>query len=136
MVWMLYRLKWLVYKGFDSEKAKMFFEEELLNRRNVITEDESFKKFEISLNELIDFIWSLSNLISWNGHIILSVIKGKKFMLQTELIDSVVKTLCSIRMCCQYGNISDANTLIRKYRDDMFLFLYFIEVSKPLFNHQ
>jgi len=67
--------------------------------------------------------------ISWNGHVIASFIGGKKFILQTELIDSAVKTLCSIRMCCQYGNISDANTLIRKYRDDMFLLLYFIEVS-------
>ncbi|OGO79416.1 MAG: hypothetical protein A2Y23_06175 [Clostridiales bacterium GWB2_37_7] len=107
----------------------MFFEDELLNRRKVITEDESFIKFEISLNELIGFIWSLSDLISWNGHVIASFIGGKKFILQTELIDSAVKTLCSIRMCCQYGNISDANTLIRKYRDDMFLLLYFIEVS-------
>ncbi len=107
----------------------MLFEEDLSNRRKVITEDESFKRFEVSLNKLIDFIWSLSDLISWNGHVIATHFEGKKFILQTELIDSAVKTLCSIRMCCQYGNIGDANTLIRKYRDDLFLFLYFIEVS-------
>lgn len=56
-------------------------------------------------------------------------IEGKKFILQTELIDSAVRTLYSIKICSQNGNISDVNTLIRKYRDDIFLFLYFIEVS-------
>lgn len=74
-------------------------------------------------------MWSLSDLISWNGHVMTIFIEGKKFILQTELIDSAVRTLYSIKICSQNGNISDVNTLIRKYRDDIFLFLYFIEVS-------
>lgn len=107
----------------------MFFEDEVSKRRKIITEDEKYKEFERSLNVLIDFMWSLSDLISWNGHIIAISIEGKKFILQTELIDSAIRTLFSIKICSQNGNISDVNTLIRKYRDDIFLFLYFIEVS-------
>lgn len=107
----------------------MFFEDEVSKRRKIINEDEKYKKFERSLNVLIDFMWSLSDLISWNGHVMAIFIEGKKFILQTELIDSAVRTLYSIKICSQNGNISDVNTLIRKYRDDIFLFLYFIEVS-------
>lgn len=107
----------------------MFFEDEVSKRRKTINRNEKYKEFERLFNVLIDFMWSLSYLISWNGHVITMVTEGKKFILQTELIDSAVRTLYSIKICSQNGNISDVNTLIRKYRDDIFLFLYFIEAS-------
>lgn len=35
-------------------------------------------------------------------------------------------TMGSIISCCEYGCIADANTLLRKYRDDLFFYLYIL----------
>ena len=88
-----------------------------------------------TIRELIEFINNLAYLIHTNGHIILFVINNKKYLLRTELLDSAVSTLKTINFCLQECHIGDAYTLIRKYRDDIFLYLYFIECEseKDLF---
>lgn len=40
-------------------------------------------------------------------------------------LNSAQNTLCSILACAKLGNFADANMLVRKYRDDLFQFLYF-----------
>ena len=35
-------------------------------------------------------------------------------------------TMGNIISCCEYGCIADANTLLRKYRDDLFFYLYIL----------
>lgn len=47
-----------------------------------------------------------------------------------HILDSAARTLQSIKVCCEYGNIADANTLLRKYRDDLFFYLYVILVGR------
>ena len=47
----------------------------------------------------------------------------------TDFLLSASKTLESISVCCHLGSFADANTLVRKYRDDIFLYLYIIEAS-------
>lgn len=41
-----------------------------------------------------------------------------------ELLDSISRTLESIRFCCVNTNFADAYSLLRKYRDDLFYYLY------------
>lgn len=42
------------------------------------------------------------------------------------IIGSASDTLHSIMLCCEYGHLADSNTLLRKYRDDLFFYLYLI----------
>ena len=49
--------------------------------------------------------------------------RNKVFSLQT-VMTSVEFTLGHIYHCCEYACLADANTLTRKYRDDLFFYLY------------
>lgn len=40
------------------------------------------------------------------------------------VLKSLELTAGSVISCCEYGCLSDANALLRKYRDDMFFYLY------------
>ncbi|QSX06648.1 hypothetical protein JYG23_04115 [Sedimentibacter sp. zth1] len=71
---------------------------------------------------------NLSTLISVNGRIFFIMYNNKPVLMNTELLNSIVVTLESIQLCIGHGNLSDAYTLLRKYRDDSFLFLYFLEI--------
>ncbi len=46
------------------------------------------------------------------------------------IMNSIQQTLGSFEACCRLGNFSDAYTLLRKYRDDLFFYLYIILISK------
>jgi hypothetical protein len=80
------------------------------------------------IDKLIEFLDSLSGLIYYNGHMTICITKNKMHMFQPYLINSSVKTLASIKYCCMAGSFSDANTLVRKFRDDLMLYLYILEV--------
>lgn len=107
----------------------LFFEDELSKRKQHINSHKSYTPTLSRINQLIDFMYLLSDLISCNGHCIVLNSKEKVFFMQTELLDSVVKTLSSTRVLFEHGHIGDVNVLIRKMRDDLFLYLYFLEVS-------
>lgn len=49
--------------------------------------------------------------------------KDRNFSLQ-GIITSVELTAGSIISCCESASIADANSLLRKYRDDLFFYLY------------
>lgn len=57
------------------------------------------------------------------------ITKKIKLISPLVILDSAIRTLQSIRICCEYGNIADANTLLRKYRDDLFFYLYIVSVG-------
>lgn len=46
-----------------------------------------------------------------------------------SLVASSVNTLYNVRNCIEISNIPDAMTLLRKFKDDMLLFIYFIRLS-------
>ena len=50
----------------------------------------------------------------------------------SAILYSSSQTLESIKLCCNRGNFSDAYLLLRKYRDDLFYYLYAIAVSDDL----
>jgi len=52
----------------------------------------------------------------------------------SSVITSLELTLGSVIVCCESACIADANTLLRKYRDDLFFYLY-ISVYNSLDKH-
>lgn len=97
--------------------------------KKTITNSNEFKKFTEEYNENINFLNSFSNLIFYNGRII-SIFSETHHMysVSTILIDNSIKTLNSIKLCCSIGSFTDANTLIRKLRDDLVLYVYILNV--------
>lgn len=45
------------------------------------------------------------------------------------ILNSARLTLYSIQLCCENCNLADTQTLIRKYRDDLFFYLYILYVD-------
>lgn len=96
---------------------------------------QSFIKFQEQVKELMEFLGSFSYLYNDVGHTRMFHFPNKHFLFNTELIDSAYKTLNSIALCCSIGSFGDANTLTRKYLDDLLLFLFTLNVinSKKYF---
>lgn len=46
------------------------------------------------------------------------------------ILDSATRTMESIRYCCLNANFADAYSLLRKYRDDLFYYVYLFAVSE------
>jgi len=78
---------------------------------------------------LIDEIKAIEEFVSSFGYLQsdsnLILCKTWPFSLQA-LITSVEFTTGNIIMCCEHACIADANTLLRKYRDDLFFYLYIV----------
>jgi hypothetical protein len=93
-----------------------------------IDETEEFKKLSKEIDYLSEFFNSLSELIYLNGHII-SFFSDKEFYtLDLALINGSAQTLRNIKFCCSIGGFSDANTLIRKLRDDLTQYVYLLNI--------
>ncbi len=97
-------------------------------RENHVGETEYFKNFSRRIDYLMDFFQQFSELIFYNGRIITFHTDNESFLLTTSLISSSAKTLHSIKVCCSLGSFSDANTLVRKFRDDLIQFAYILSV--------
>lgn len=95
---------------------------------NSILKSDSYIDFENKINILMDFLDSFSGLFVQSGQTIICMTSNKTHLFQTHLIDSSVKTLNNIKYCCLSGSFADANALVRKFRDDLMLFLYILEV--------
>src|SRR5690554_2868530 len=93
-----------------------------------IEETEEFKTFAKEIDYLIVFFKRFSELIFDNGQIISFFTDKNIFHLRTDLIDSSAQTLRSIKLCCSIGSFSDANTLIRKLRDDLIQYVYILNI--------
>lgn len=108
----------------DDEFSRTGFD----RRHDSIIEHNSYSKFDNSMNEFIKLFESLDFLINGRNLAIVSD-DAKMHFFDTQLLQSAKNTLRSIKLCCEYGNISDANTLIRKFRDDIFFYLYVLELD-------
>lgn len=103
----------------------MFFDEYVRVKANItaLTCFTNFKE-SISINE--EFLGNISELIF--GKPLMCLTKKGTHILYSAFFESAIKTLNSITACCCYGCFADANVLTRKYRDDLFLYLFIIEV--------
>ncbi|MBC3797373.1 hypothetical protein [Acetobacterium tundrae] len=59
-------------------------------------------------------------------------IRFDKIIPTNLILDSTTRTLESIKKCCENTNFADAYTLLRKYRDDLFYYLYILTISKDI----
>lgn len=93
------------------------------NLANIISFEE-FDRIIEKNSELLDFLGD-----SAYRSPIINIIGDKTYTLSAEFLLSTSRTLKSISACCRLGSFTDANMLVRKYRDDLFLYLYIIESS-------
>jgi hypothetical protein len=98
------------------------------HRERRIDEMEEFKTFSNEIDYLIKFFKNFSILISCSGRIITFFTNEQNFLFDTTLIVSSSQTLRSIKQCCSIGSFSDANTLIRKLRDDLIQYVYILTI--------
>lgn len=106
----------------------------IIPKERQINETEEFKIFSVELDYISEFFSSLSELIYSNGKTIWFTLDKKIYTLDTSLLESSSQTLKSIKLCSSIGSFSDANTLIRKLRDDLLQYIYIltiIEQRKP-----
>lgn len=54
------------------------------------------------------------------------VLVGRNYFSLQKILMSVEFTLSNLCICCENGCIADANVLLRKYRDDMFFYLFLL----------
>lgn len=99
-----------------------------LTKDNQIIETEGFKTFAEDIDYLTEFFSDLSELIFFNGRIITFFSVNECYLLNTALIKSSAQTLRNIKLCCSIGAFSDANTLIRKLRDDLIQYVYILNI--------
>lgn len=90
------------------------------------------KKYIENSNECCDVINGLTEIQEFLDHYSFLTygrdnifIKNYFFSLQSIIMSSEL-TIGSIIECCRASCIADANTLLRKYRDDLFFYLYII----------
>lgn len=90
--------------------------------RYEIKENKDIQKTIKSLREVEHFLKEFGCLSFGRDFIVCG---GKTFTLQ-KLITSLEFTAGSIINCCESGCLADANTLLRKYKDDLFFYLYLV----------
>jgi hypothetical protein len=94
--------------------------------KEALTGLECFTTMKDIISTIKDFLSNLSYSISDKP--VICTTKEKTYLLFDLFLLSANKTLDSIYVCCVNGCFADANVLIRKYRDDLFLYLFILEV--------
>lgn len=100
----------------------------MLKKTNQITEQEKYKTFEIEFDNNIYFLKNFTDLVSFSGRMITFISKEKVHIVNSSLLESSIQTLKSIKLCCSIRSFSDANTLIRKLRDDLLQYIYILAI--------
>lgn len=95
-------------------------------RRKAVNFDANFRDLIFKLKELHSFLEDFGILVSGNDF---QYIKGGIFFSPGEIILSSSQTLSSLISCCEVGSFGDAYSLLRKLRDNLYFYLYILEVS-------
>ena len=104
----------------------ILFEDEFEKDRKYVSTNQEFLDLDEKLIEIRDFLNEFGYLTS-NRDIL--IIRRIGPVCSNIILTSATKTLESIRYCCINANIADAYTLLRKYRDDLFYYLYLLAVA-------
>lgn len=116
----------------QKENAKQFFEEDERSirrlNRDSIKKDVDCQKNIDDLRQIEKFIMDMV-FLSFGRDFIFS--NSGIFSLHS-VMTSLELTMGSIISCCENGCIADANSLLRKYRDDMFFYLYILVYNSNL----
>ena len=100
--------------------------DEFEKNRNAISKNQDFIDLDETLTELRDFLSELGYLAFGRD---ISVLRRIGPVNGNIILDSVTRTMESIRYCCLNANFADAYSLLRKYRDDLLYYLYLFAVA-------
>jgi len=95
-------------------------------RRKATNFDVNFRELNSKLRKLQTFLDQLVFLMFGRDF---QVIKGIIPFSPNEIISSSSQTLNNLILCCEVGSFGDAYTLLRKLRDNLFFYLYILEIS-------
>lgn len=112
----------------NIEEFQQLCENETLRNMNMrlIEQDNECQAKIQELKEVETFVSDFSFLSMGRDFI---MCRSHSFSL--EIIATALElTAGSIVSCCQFGCLADANSLLRKYRDDMFFYLYLMVYDK------
>ncbi len=94
--------------------------------RSQVLNDENFKMLLNEIKYIKYFIYDFDCLNSNKSYYFYN---GINIIPINVILDSAHRSLNSIQLCCENCNLADAYTLIRKYRDDLFFYLYILYVQ-------
>ncbi|EGT3605883.1 hypothetical protein GZ981_000929 [Clostridium perfringens] len=94
--------------------------------RSQVLNDENFKMLLNEIKYIKYFIYDFDCLNSNKSYYFYN---GTNIVPINVILDSAHRSLNSIQLCCENCNLADAHTLIRKYRDDLFFYLYILYVQ-------
>lgn len=100
--------------------------DEFEKNRNGISKNQDFIRLDGMLTELRDFLNKLGYLTFGRD---MSVLRRIGPVYGNIILDSATRTIESIRYCCQNANFADVYSLLRKYRDDLFYYVYLFTVA-------
>lgn len=105
----------------------MFLSEcEFEQNRNKVSKDKNVSCLLETLTEIRDFLNEFGYLTFGRD---LSIARISGVINGNIVLDSATRTMESIRYCNINGNFADAYTLLRKFRDDLFYYVYLLVVS-------
>lgn len=94
-----------------------------------VKDTEAFSKFHEAYQENMDFLDRFIDLRMFSGRIISFITKQKKVLtFHSQLLENSFVTLENIKSCCGNGGFADANSLVRRLRDDLLLYVYILAV--------
>ena len=96
-----------------------------LNRNAVSTNQDCISLIDL-LSQIRDFLSELGYLTFGRD---MSVFRQAGAVNGNTILDSATRTMESIRFCCMNANFADAYYLLRKYRDDLFYYVYLFAVE-------
>lgn len=103
----------MFFKEFTSYKSKLSTLDCYSNFLKVIKSNEEF------IDNLFEQVFDKP---------VICITSNKTYIIDTLFLRTAIRTLNSISVCCSYGCFADSRVLVRKYRDDLFQYLFIIEV--------
>lgn len=103
-----------------------YHEENYGNGRNYLLEYDPYNSLVQLIKDTHNFMDRFSFLQFGRNSI---VTKVSTIFSINLILDSTVRSLYSILLCSEYGHFTDVTILIRKYRDDLFFYLYLVSVG-------
>lgn len=94
--------------------------------RICVINDVNFKELIDDIKSTKEFIYKF-DFLNFNKSYHLD---GENCVISIDnILNSAHRSLHSIQICCENCNLADSHTLIRKYRDDLFFYLYVLYVK-------
>lgn len=88
---------------------------------------------ELNFNRLLEILIEIRNFLNDLGDFSIerNILVFRKIGIVNSniILNSATKTIESIRYCCINANLADAYTLLRKFRDDLFYYIYLFAVA-------